>query len=59
MELTVKNIFEKFGDKYYSHCEKSAQRYLQNVLLEIKGNYLKITSKGLLLSDTIMRDLMF
>ncbi len=52
-------LCQKFGDKYYSHCEKSAQRYLQNGLLEIKGNYLKITSKGLLLSDTIMRDLMF
>ena len=29
-------LCQKFGDKYYSHCEKSAQRYLQNGLLEIQ-----------------------
>lgn len=52
-------ITQKFKKEFVSHCIKNAQRYLQNKLLELKDNHLILTQKGLLLSDAIIKDLMF
>lgn len=48
----------RFGERFYRYCRKNAQQYLQNELLVLKNNRLCLTQKGLLLSDSIIRDLM-
>lgn len=52
-------IAEKIKKEFICHCKKNAQQYLQNELLELKDNHLILTQKGLLLSDAIIKDLMF
>ncbi|MDR0864587.1 MAG: radical SAM family heme chaperone HemW [Candidatus Symbiothrix sp.] len=47
-----------FGEEKKNDCWKQAQKFLDNQLLEITGNRLRLTRKGIFVSDGIMSDLM-
>lgn len=51
-------LTQNFERKFYDYCKKSAQHFLENQLLEEKNNHLKLTQKGILLSDSIIQELM-
>ena len=44
--------------KHRTHCHASAKTYIAQGLLELKNNRLRITRKGIFVSDMIMSDLM-
>ena len=44
--------------KHRTHCHASAETYIAQGLLELKNNRLRITRKGIFVSDMIMSDLM-
>lgn len=44
--------------KHRNHCHASAETYIAQGLLELKNNRLRITRKGIFVSDMIMSDLM-
>ena len=44
--------------KHRNHCHASAETYIAQGLLELKNNRLRITRKGIFISDMIMGDLM-
>ena len=44
--------------KHRTHCHASAETYITQGLLELKNNRLRITRKGIFVSDMIMSDLM-
>ena len=47
-----------FGDKLYSYCIENADKYISKDLLSLEGNNMKLTRKGIFISDGIMSDLM-
>lgn len=48
-----------FGETLCNYCLKMAHTHLTQGTLEIKGNTLKLTGKGIFISDGIMSDLMW
>ncbi len=56
--ISLDMISKKFEGYIYNHCKKMTQHFLGNQLLEEKNNHLKLTQKGILLSDNIIQDLM-
>lgn len=56
--LSLEKLSEAFGKEYYDYCLKAANKYIVGNLLEIENNHLKLTSKGLFVSDGIMSDLL-
>ncbi|MDR0331965.1 MAG: radical SAM family heme chaperone HemW [Dysgonamonadaceae bacterium] len=48
-----------FGEKFHTFCLKNAQKYIDNHLVEIKGDILKLSHEGIFISDGIMSDLMW
>jgi oxygen-independent coproporphyrinogen-3 oxidase len=48
-----------FGEEKKADCLQQAQKQLQNQLLEIAGNHIRLTRKGIFVSDGIMSDLMY
>ena len=50
-------IERAFGVNYLDEMMRSAKKHIASGLLEIKDNRLRLTSKGLFLSDLVMRDL--
>ncbi len=57
--IDLNKISGQFGEKMKIYCLKSAQKHLQNKNLEQDGNILKLSRKGIFLSDAVMSDLMF
>jgi oxygen-independent coproporphyrinogen-3 oxidase len=47
-----------FGEKYLAYCLYMAQRYMEDGKLEKEGGYLRVTQKGIFVSDGIMIDLL-
>ena len=47
----------KFGSEYFDHCMRSAQAALINKKLKIENNYLRLTSEGVVVSDSILVEL--
>ena len=47
-----------FGEEKEKYCLRQAQKHLDNQLLEVKDNQLKLTRSGIFVSDGIMSDLM-
>lgn len=56
--IDLRFIEQTFEEKFYNHCKKMAQNFVDNNLLEEKNNHLKLTQKGILLSDNIIQNLM-
>lgn len=57
--VDLKKLEEEFGDKYLDFCLKNAEKYilLEDVIIE--DSKLKLTRKGIFISDGIMSDLMW
>ena len=56
MDLDELNLL--FGEPQKMYCLRQAQKYITNGLLQYEGNRLRLTRKGIFISDGIMRDLM-
>lgn len=50
----IKNLF---GYPFYEYCIKHSRIFSDQGLLSLKNNYLRLTRKGIFLSDGIMREL--
>jgi len=56
--IAINELESLFGEENKKYCLNQAQKYLDNQLLEIKDNQLRLTRKGIFVSDGIMSDLM-
>lgn len=50
---------EQFGEKLYNYCLRMAQPHLSQGTLELSNNVLKLTEKGVFISDGIMSDMLW
>ena len=50
---------EKFGEKLSSYCLRNAVSFIERNLLELKGGRLRLTEKGIFISDGIMAELLW
>ena len=48
-----------YGETLHAYCLRMSQPYIEQGLLEIKDNILKLTPKGIFVSDGIMSDLLW
>ena len=49
-----------FGERYHTHCLRSAKPYLdRGQLLHTEDNHLRLTPESILISDAVMRDLLY
>jgi len=56
--MDLSGLTSLFGELQKAYCLRQAQKYITNDLLQHKGNCLKLTRKGIFISDSIMSDLM-
>jgi oxygen-independent coproporphyrinogen-3 oxidase len=56
--IDLEELKSRFGGEKKAYCLKQAQKHLNNQWLEIAGNQLRLTKKGIFVSDGIMSDLM-
>lgn len=57
MQLDV--LKEQFGTKLYNYCLRIAQPHLSQGTLELSNGVLKLTEKGVFISDGIMSDMLW
>ena len=57
--INLQVIESRFGEIRRRYCEQQAQKHINNDTLLLEEGVLKISSKGMFLSDGIMSDLMF
>lgn len=57
MQLDV--LKEQFGTKLYNYCLRMAQPHLSQGTLELSNGVLKLTEKGVFISDGIMSDMVW
>ena len=57
--MPLSRLRNEFGDKLYNYCLRMASPHLRQETLEIKGNTLKLTRKGIFISDGIMSDMLW
>ena len=50
---------DTLSDRHRTYCEQEAQRYIDQGLLRREGFYLRLTRKGLFVSDDIMSSLIY
>lgn len=56
--INLTELKNKFGEQFFQFCMENAQKYLDQKLLTREGETLKLTRKGIFISDGIMSDLM-
>lgn len=56
--IYLPKLYTDFGKELADYCQKLAFPYLQQDKLKIENQFLKLTRKGLFISDSIMSDLM-
>jgi oxygen-independent coproporphyrinogen-3 oxidase len=56
--IDIVELISLFGEKNETYCLEQARKYIENQLLEIENNHLRLTRKGIFVSDGIMGDLM-
>lgn len=56
--VDLAEMINMFGEEVYSYCIENAQQYINEDKLIIQDNTLKLTRKGIFISDGIMSDLM-
>ena len=56
--VSLDAVNERFGKEYLTFVKNEARKYIRNGCLEISGDRLRLTKKGLFVSDRIMCDLM-
>lgn len=52
-------VKKEFGPELWQYCMDMAEPYLKSRKLELENDYLRLTQKGIFISDGIMSDLMF
>lgn len=57
--LSLSELERHFGKELYDYCLKNARLSLGDGNLEISGDYLRLTGKGIFISDDIMSDLLW
>ena len=57
--VSLKRLEEDFGTEYYHYLLKEMKKYLDNGLLDIRGEVLRTTVKGKFLTDGIASDLFY
>lgn len=57
--IDIEQLQLRFGKKMEIYCLQNAQKYLDNGQLKIENRHLKLTRKGIFISDGIMSDLMW
>lgn len=56
--IDLTRLKEVFGNDTYLYCMKNARKFLDDGLLKIEDSHLKLSRKGLFVSDLIMSELM-
>lgn len=57
--MQLDTLKEQFGEKLYNYCLRMAQPHLSQGTLELSNNVLKLTEKGVFISDGIMSDMLW
>ena len=52
-------VKKEFGLAFYEYCMRFARSYIERGLLELEGRVLRLTRKGVLLSDGVISDLLW
>ena len=57
--MPLPKLGKQYGEELYKYCLRMATPYLQQGTLEIKNDTLKLTRKGVFISDGIMSDMLW
>lgn len=57
--IKLMELKNKFDEHLYKYCLEMANPHIEQGTLEIKDNTMKLTRKGIFISDTIMSDLLW
>ena len=57
--LDLDAVAADFGEERRRYCMRMARRYIENGLLDVSGGRLKLTRRGVFVSDGVMADLLF
>ena len=57
--LPLSRLQTEFGDKLYHYCLRMAKTHIEQGMLEIQDNNLRLTRQGIFISDGIMSDLLW
>lgn len=57
--MNLNDLRSHFGDKLYDYCMQIAIKYIDEQLLIVEGDMLRLTQKGIFISDGIMSSLMW
>lgn len=57
--INLEILQNRFGEKMYNHCLKSAEAFINNGKLAIDKNFLRLTIDGVMTSDQIIVELMY
>jgi oxygen-independent coproporphyrinogen-3 oxidase len=56
--MDFQELVSLFGEEKKTYCLEQAQKYIENQLLEVKAGKLRLTRKGIFVSDGIMSALL-
>ncbi|MBQ4519778.1 MAG: radical SAM family heme chaperone HemW [Bacteroidaceae bacterium] len=57
--MSMPVVKKEFGLAFYEYCMRFARSYIERGLLELEGRVLRLTRKGVLLSDGVISDLLW
>ena len=57
--MPLSRLRSEYGEELYRYCLRMAKPHLEQGVLEIKEDILKLTKEGIFISDGIMSDLLF
>ena len=57
--MSLSHLSSTYGENLYQYCLRMAKPHLEQGVLEIKEDTLKLTKEGIFISDGIMSDLLF
>lgn len=57
--LSLSNLRKEFGEKLYQYCLQNACPHIEQGMMEIKQDTLRLTRQGIFISDGIMSDLLW
>ena len=56
--LSLSQLEQEYGSLFLQKCLRAAQKHIANKDLEVRDNKLRLTPKGIFISDSIMSDLL-
>ena len=57
--LPLSHLQAEFGDELYRYCLRMARPHIEQGMLQIQENTLRLTRRGIFISDGIMSDLLW